>query len=205
MAAVTGVALILGLSGCGGDSESSTESQAVSDGSSASPATSAVSPSGENAPTSPSPRPSKTPPSLSPSEKERVAKVRKSAVVGKVEIKRGMQPRPEASVDDLQITNSGNIKKDRSTMRVVSARGDLTGQRELAWVAGKGEPVGNGVSCTQRIRLQNNKKAGVRENLLLCWRLSAERSVYTVAVDLDGNPSRRKSVAAILKRWKTMN
>ncbi|MEU4424075.1 hypothetical protein AB0F81_25890 [Actinoplanes sp. NPDC024001] len=205
MAAVTGLALLLGVGACGG--ESSTESQAApSPGSAASPAASAaVSPSGESVAASPSPRPSKTPPSLTPSEKERVAKVRESAVLGKVEIKRGLQPRPEAPVDDLQIANSGNIKKDRNTMRVVSARGDLTGQRELAWVDGMGEPAGNKILCSQRIRLQNNTKAGVRKNLLLCWRLSKEKSVYTVAVDLDGNPSRRKSVNAILKRWKAMD
>ncbi|MFC7279249.1 hypothetical protein ACFQS1_35255 [Paractinoplanes rhizophilus] len=88
-------------------------------------------------------------------------------------------------------------------MRVVSARSDLTGQRELAWVGDEGEPIGN-ARCTQRIRLSNNQTATVRRNLLLCWRTSSEKSVYTVAVDLDGKPSRIKSVASIERQWSKL-
>jgi hypothetical protein len=60
--------------------------------------------------------------------------------------------------------------------------------------------VGN-VNCTQKIRLSANVKPKERPTLLICWRTSAQKSVYTVAVKRDGQPSQAKSVAAIDKEW----
>jgi hypothetical protein len=110
---------------------------------------------------------------------------------------------PAAPIKDLKVSEKGDVAKDRKMIRLVSARSDLTGQRELAWVAGEGEKVGK-ARCTKTIKLSNNAKARERDNLLLCWRTSAEKSVYTVMVDLSGKPSKKESVAAIEKQWSKM-
>jgi len=102
------------------------------------------------------------------------------------------------------VTTSGSLKRDRRTMRVITARGDLTGQRELAWAADEGRAVGN-ARCTQNFRFNPGASVGERPTMLLCWRTSSDRSVYTVAVDLDGRPSTSDSVAAIDKAWSKLD
>ncbi|UWP81903.1 hypothetical protein [Dactylosporangium fulvum] len=82
----------------------------------------------------------------------------------------------------------------------MSGRTDLTGQRELGWVAGQGEPFGS-AHCTQQLRLIPGGPVVTKPELLICWRTSPVKSVYTVAVSLDGHPSREISVAAIDEAW----
>ncbi|WP_199516756.1 hypothetical protein [Nucisporomicrobium flavum] len=106
--------------------------------------------------------------------------------------------------EDLTVTTIGSLKDDKATIKVVSARLDLTGQRELGWVAGKGEKAGS-ASCTQKIRVSPDLPARLRPTLLLCWRTSASRSVYTVAVNLTGKPSVKASVAQIDKAWSALS
>jgi len=107
---------------------------------------------------------------------------------------------PMAAVDIVSVTDSGNVRTDGHSLRVVSARGDLSGQRELGWVADDGETVGD-ARCSQNFRLSNNVRAKEHPTLLVCWRTSATRSVYTVAVDVKGRPSKQTSVAALDKAW----
>jgi hypothetical protein len=132
---------------------------------------------------------------------QRVAAARSAAA------KAGTTPRaplpPKAGgayAQDVEVATKGSVAKDRRTLKVVSAREDLTGQRELAWVADGGEPVGSS-RCTQTFRFSGGTTAAERPTLLVCWRTSAEKSVYTVAVDLDGRPSKQASVAEIDKTW----
>ena len=105
--------------------------------------------------------------------------------------------------DQIRVSNSGTIKNDRRTLRVVSAYGDLTGKRELAWVADAGHVVG-AARCTQNFKFNAEARAGVRPTMLLCWRTSATKSVYTVAVNLSQRPSEKDSVATIDKVWRQM-
>jgi hypothetical protein len=104
------------------------------------------------------------------------------------------------AADALTVSNSGSHKHDGSTLRIVSARQDLTGYRELAWVADKGTAVGD-ADCSQKFRFSADTAAKEKPTLLVCWRTSAERSVYTVMVDPSGRPSKQDSVAALDKRW----
>ena len=97
-----------------------------------------------------------------------------------------------------------NSPEKKQTFKVASARADLTGYRELSWVAGESQRVGD-AECTNTIRLSPDAPARPRPTLLLCWRLSADRSVYTVAVDRDGRPSVEESVAALTKRWNELD
>jgi hypothetical protein len=88
-------------------------------------------------------------------------------------------------------------------IRVTSARADLTGQGELAWVADQGERVGD-AHCSQKFRLSIDDPAVTRPSLLVCWQTSATKSVYTVVVDRNGRPSRPASVAAIARAWSDL-
>ncbi len=58
--------------------------------------------------------------------------------------------------------------------------------------------------CTKTIRLSPDVPPRERPTLLLCWRLSGTRSVYTVAVDMDGKPDPEESLVALEKRWATL-
>jgi hypothetical protein len=120
------------------------------------------------------------------------------------------QPKPPANggyVADpsrIKVVETGNIAKRRWTMRVVSAPEDLTGQRELAWVADGGKPYGD-ATCSQTIQMSNNAHPRTLPTLLICWRTSATRSAYTVAVNLNHRPSRATSVAALDKAWAAIS
>jgi hypothetical protein len=93
-----------------------------------------------------------------------------------------------------------NEPVENGTLRIVTAKSDLTGQGELLWPADEGKPFGDAL-CTQNFRFSNNAKPAIRPNLLVCWRTSAHRSVVTVLVDQSGKPSRAKSVGVIDREW----
>jgi len=117
------------------------------------------------------------------------------------------QPRVDAQkegVAKVTVTTSGSVSKDKKTLKVVSAPTDLSGQRELAWAADNGRAVGD-ARCTQNFQFNPQSRAGVRPTMLLCWRTSPTKSVYTVLVDLSQKPSEKMSVAAIDKAWKAMS
>jgi hypothetical protein len=135
---------------------------------------------------------------------ERVAAARSAAAKDGVPVQRPVpQATAAAVVEDLTVTESGSLRRDRGTLRVVSARGDLAGQRELAWVADGGYAVGD-ARCSQTFRFANNATPARKANLLVCWRTSAGKSVYTVTVNLDGRPSKRDSVAALDQEWNRL-
>lgn len=146
-----------------------------------------------------------SPPSLPADAAKRIAEARAAAAKDSVPLLRPLPQGTVAEVPDEAVTvrNSGSVQKDKATLRLVSARADLTGQRELAWVADGGRKVGDS-RCSQTIKLANNTKPERKSTLLICWRTSAKKSVYTVAVDLDGDPSEQRSVAAINAEWKKL-
>lgn len=88
-------------------------------------------------------------------------------------------------------------------LRVVWARRDMTGRKELAWVADSGVAVGD-ARCTQRFRFMASGPVEVQPRLLMCWRTTAVKSVYTVAVAPTGRPNDAASVAALDARWAAL-
>ena len=135
---------------------------------------------------------------------ERVAAARSAAAEDGVKVQRPLPAATAAGMlGDVTVTDSGSLREDGGTLRVVSARGDLTGHQELGWVADDGDPVGS-ARCSQTFRFAGNTKPARKPNLLVCWRTSAAKSVYTVTVALDGHPSKQDSVAALAKRWNSM-
>ncbi|GAA3336354.1 hypothetical protein GCM10020358_08180 [Amorphoplanes nipponensis] len=112
------------------------------------------------------------------------------------------RPLPDAAVaevDEDDVTTT-TVRRDGETVRVMSARADLTGYRELAWTVDDGIKFGD-VRCTSKVRLSKDVKPRERPTLLLCWRTSSTRSVYTVAVKPDGRPSAALSATTIDQAW----
>jgi hypothetical protein len=112
-------------------------------------------------------------------------------------------PLGRGEVPDSALTVSRSGSARTGTLKVVSARADLSGQQELAWLAGPGDKVGD-AECSQRIRLSADVPVMVHPTLLLCWKTSAAKSVYTLAVNPKGKPSAKVSVAALDRRWATL-
>jgi hypothetical protein len=89
------------------------------------------------------------------------------------------------------------------TMRIISAKGDLSGEQEMLWVTGDGEPAGGGASCTQKFRFAQNTEPAVRPTMLLCWRISESRSVIVLAVSKE-KPSRKETVSTLTSQWEKL-
>jgi hypothetical protein len=86
------------------------------------------------------------------------------------------------------------------TIRITSAKADLTGQQDQLMAADSGAPAGD-ARCTQKVHFSNSAAARTIPNLLLCWRTSANRSVVTLAVAKNGHPSTASSTAVIDREW----
>ena len=181
--------------------ETATESPAASaTPTGARPATSATSaPSAAKQSTSPTPAATRT-----RTRAEMIEEVKGTAA--KANNVRRPLPQPATTVagKDVTVTETGSLNKDGATLRVVSARADLTGQRELALVGDAGQPVGD-ARCTQSVRFTAGGTPVEKPSLMICWRTSAGRSVYTVAVVKQGRPSAETSVAAISKQWAKLS
>lgn len=119
-----------------------------------------------------------------------------------VEIQRPVVPKATTTAADIQMTTKGSLKEG-GIVRMITARGDLTGQRELAYVAG-GVAKHRNVPCTQTFKFSTNPAPAKRANLLMCWRTSAKKSVIAMVVDPKGHPSRDKAVDAIAEKWRSM-
>ncbi|WP_250007122.1 hypothetical protein [Actinoplanes sp. M2I2] len=141
---------------------------------------------------------------MDPEVSKEIVAARSKAAADGVPLRRGISSKSLTTVKDVKVENLGSARSPEGTLKVVSARADLTGYEELSWVGGEGEPVGP-AQCTQKFRLSNDMKPMERRSLLVCWRTSAERSVYTVAVNPKARPSKEASVAAITKAWAKLS
>lgn len=93
-----------------------------------------------------------------------------------------------------------NVRTADGIVRVVSAKSDLTGHRDLRMVGDEGIPVGE-ARCTQHLKVNNDTKVHVVPTMLLCWRTSEARSVVTVAISNKGRPSTSRSVTLLDSEW----
>ena len=159
-------------------------------GASTSPSPSAASPSAAR---SGAPAPSGSVP-----VDEEIRKAREKAAKDGYPVQRALTAAPHA--ESGPVTERSVPRTDGGSLRVITARFDLSGQRELLWAADAGRAVGD-ARCTQKFHFSNVEKPAVRPNLLLCWRTSADRSVATVLVDQHGRPSAVESVRIIDREW----
>jgi hypothetical protein len=103
----------------------------------------------------------------------------------------------------VQVSASGSLAKDRRYIRVYSARGDASGEREMQWVADEGHPVGS-ARCTQTFKVNAQDTPRERPTMVLCWRITAAKSVYVISVDIEKRPSDQAAVAALDRAWHAM-
>jgi hypothetical protein len=126
--------------------------------------------------------------------------------IADAQVSRLLQARPTAAASGVAaasgpVTVANEAGADGSTIRVVSARYDLTGRWELLLAADRGRQVGDG-RCTNTFKVGGT--AEVRPTMLLCWRTTAPKSVVTVATVERGTPSPPVSIAAIARAWSAL-
>jgi hypothetical protein len=137
---------------------------------------------------------------------ERVRKAREAAAKDGVKITRPLpakeNPAGAAAAAAAKEVVIGSAKEG-GTMRIVTVRGDLAGQREIGWVAGGIKKHGK-AECSQRFKLYNEQEPKTRPSLLVCWRTSANRSVIVVDTKIGGRPPIEKSLAVIDREWRKL-
>ncbi|GAA0422923.1 hypothetical protein Aca07nite_24000 [Actinoplanes capillaceus] len=162
------------------------------------PASTSGSPEPSATPTAASKKASPTPSTAAEEIKEARRKMAKDGV----EVQRPVAPKSTTSADDVKTTTEGSLKEG-GIVRMVTARGDLTGRGELAYVAG-GVRKHRNASCSQTFQFSTNPRPAKKDNLLMCWRTSPVKSVLAIVVDPKGRPSRDKAVDALEKSWRAM-
>jgi hypothetical protein len=100
----------------------------------------------------------------------------------------------------VSVIDIGSMKRDGATLRLVSALGDLTGRRELSWVADAGLSVGDGY-CSQNFHYSAPVTPGLNPSLMICWRVTPVKSVISVAVSKTATPSAQAGITAIDRQW----
>lgn len=143
-------------------------------------------------------------PTRSKSAQEEIKEVREKAAKDGVPLMRARTPGPNVAtaVGEVTETREGPLK-DGATLRIVSARYDLTGQRELLWIADDGTKVGD-ARCTQNFQFSNNTAPKERPTMMVCWRTSAGKSVVLVAVTPKGRPDAGDTVTRLDEQWTSM-
>ncbi|BAL91688.1 hypothetical protein AMIS_64680 [Actinoplanes missouriensis 431] len=169
------------------------------------PAETPGTPSADPATASPEPTVSATETSAAPipsAVAEEIKEARRKMAEDGVAVQRPIVPKVVKPAEDVKVTEKGSLKKG-GILRVVTARGDLTDQRELRYVAG-GVTEHRDIPCSQTFRFSTNPTPKKRDNLLMCWRTTAEKSVLAIVVDPGGHPSPDKAVDALQKAWRQM-
>jgi hypothetical protein len=190
--------------------------------------TSAVAPFAEPSSLPPSPVPAESPAATSPSPSRSASSPTPSAKTtvndGKT-VRREIEEAREKAAGDghplqrpltapaappVRAQDAGTLAEetrklaDGGTMRIISARYDLSSHREMLWAADKGEPYDDGVRCTQNFRFAENAKAAERPTMLLCWRNSAERSAVVLTVVKQGSPVAEIAAKAVADQWNKL-
>lgn len=105
----------------------------------------------------------------------------------------------QAMADDAAIVRN-ELTPDGTQLRIVSARTDLT---DTLGAADPGQPIG-AARCTQTFRVEDVPSPQVRPGLLVCWRMSAAKSVVVVATSTSGRPAPAVGESVIRREWLSM-
>lgn len=140
-----------------------------------------------------------------PADAESVRKeinaARAKAAKDGIPLQRPLAPPPPRAVRNAEsLTEESRETPDGGTMRIISAKYDLSDQREMLWAADAGKPVGP-ARCTQNFRFAQNSKGAERPTMLLCWRNAEERSVVVLSVVPTGTPSTTQTVNVLVHQW----
>ena len=167
--------------------------QTPSSGTAATAATLASSPSAHT--TTPAPAPT-----VPEKVKDEIKAAREDAAKDGYPLRRALTPKGGQSIAASQRSET----TPQGTLRVTTARGDLTGQREMLWAGDNGVAVGD-ARCTQKFRFSAGDEPRERPTMMLCWRTSAARSVVTLAVSKHGRPSAASNADVIAREWSLLD
>jgi hypothetical protein len=117
-------------------------------------------------------------------------------------LQRPLSVAPQAAA--AEVTEETRALPGGGTMRVISAKGDLSGRREMLWAADDGKKVGE-ADCTRTFRFSRDEPGRVRPTMLLCWRISGKRSVVVLSVTRQGSPSAKQAVKVLNTRWNRLS
>ncbi|GAA2703949.1 hypothetical protein [Actinoplanes palleronii] len=94
---------------------------------------------------------------------------------------------------------------DNGSVRVTTARHDLTDSSTLLLAGDRGKSVGAGVNCTNKVRFTRDAPVTERPTLLMCWKTSSSRSVVTMMAAPDGKPSADDNISIIDREWAKLH
>lgn len=151
-------------------------------------------------PASPSPVPTTATSrsSVDPKVRKQIDEARANQKKDGIELQRPLEDKGRTVPTGLTTTRTE--EKPWGTIRITTARADLTGQQDLA-MAGDGGTLSGRAHCTQKVRFSRNVPARAISNMMLCWRTSADRSVVTMAVAKKGRPTAADGAAVIAREW----
>jgi hypothetical protein len=113
-------------------------------------------------------------------------------------------PQPRIGAEDARTyVEETRPLPDGGTMRIMSARYDLSGQREMLWAADTGTEAG-AARCTQNFRFARGQTPRVRKTMLLCWRNTADRSVVVLAVARTDAPDTTQVLNVLDTQWNRL-
>jgi hypothetical protein len=158
--------------------------------------------SGDPESASPAPAGTSSPAPLSSEVVKEILDARRKMAEEGVEVKRPLKSSATAAAGSVKAVTEGSLNSG-GIVRMVTAKEDLTGQRELAWISGGVEKYRD-VPCSQTVRFSADSQPEKKKNLLICWRTSATKSVISIVVDPEGKPSRAKAVSALKEKWRSM-
>lgn len=133
--------------------------------------------------------------------RKQIDKARQKAAADGIPLQRPLAAAAAPAHDADSYTEQSRSLIGGGTMRIMSARYDLSGQREMLWAADRGHQVGD-ARCTNNFHFSATGVASVRPTMLLCWHTSDDRSVVVLTVSK--NPSMADSAGVIDKRWKEL-
>lgn len=110
---------------------------------------------------------------------------------------------PGVSIASGPVTVSTEAGTDGSSIRVVTARYDLTGRWSPVSGGDAGRVVGD-ARCTAKLTALPGGAAEERPTMLMCWRFSPLKSVVTVAVRPGARPLAGASVDVLDRNWTAM-
>jgi hypothetical protein len=168
---------------------------------------SVATPSASPTPATPSPTPSAAPAASpkrspdAPAVREQIQAARDAAAKDGFPLQRPL-PQKGKMVAESEVSTRTE-QTSEGTIRISTARADLSGQQDQLLAADNGTPVGH-ARCTDKVRFSAGAAPREVPSLLLCWRTSSKRSVVTLAVAKKGRPATTASAATIDREWSKL-
>jgi hypothetical protein len=202
--AVTGLAAVLGVgayittSQLTGDPASTSESAYQT----RPPETEPTSSTAPGAGTPATPAPSTPTVKRSKEEVDReIAAARASAAAGGHSVQRVLEPAADAvrgEVKDRVVPIKGG------TVRITTAYFDLTGHPQALIAGDKGRAVEDGVRCTNNVRFAEGQPPRKRPTVIMCWRMSKERSVVIFMATPKLTPAVGTNLGILRREWRKL-